>query len=119
MAQSAQRRAGRTEVRRGKTEGRGQMTEGRGREKTEVRDQRSEVRGQRTEVRGQRTGKDRSQRSEVRGQRTLELQGGAGDVTPRIQEKERRKEINGGSFQWTRKGFDINEEREINKLNKN
>jgi UDP-GlcNAc:undecaprenyl-phosphate GlcNAc-1-phosphate transferase len=34
---------------------------------------------------------------------------GPGDVRPRIQEKERRKKINGGSFQWTRKGFDINE----------
>ncbi|MCK4605132.1 MAG: hypothetical protein KAU41_10670, partial [Deltaproteobacteria bacterium] len=31
------------------------------------------------------------------------------DVTPRTQENERRKKINGGSFQWTRKGFDINE----------
>ncbi|PXF58158.1 MAG: undecaprenyl/decaprenyl-phosphate alpha-N-acetylglucosaminyl 1-phosphate transferase [Deltaproteobacteria bacterium] len=33
---------------------------------------------------------------------------GPRDVTPRIQKKERRKKRNGGSFQWTRKGFDIN-----------
>lgn len=33
---------------------------------------------------------------------------GLEDVIPRIQKKERRKKINGGSFQWTRKGFDIN-----------
>ena len=34
---------------------------------------------------------------------------GPRDVTPRIQKKERRKNRNGGSFQWTRKDFDINE----------
>jgi UDP-GlcNAc:undecaprenyl-phosphate/decaprenyl-phosphate GlcNAc-1-phosphate transferase len=34
---------------------------------------------------------------------------GPGDITPRIPEKERRKDRNGGSFRWTRTDFDINE----------